>query len=144
MGFLVYQGHFQTLSQAAFAGARTSRPQVKMPRSFLTHRVYVKEEKKEASRLLFRSFFDSLYGLATESRSLRERLGNLCGSVPLWQNPYAKMKSDLVSGTLALRTIAVSPVDSGGGEPQQSYPALKRRTKFNRPYQDEETVKCLA
>ncbi len=25
-------------------------------------------------------------------------LRNLCGSVPLWQSPYAKMKSDLISG----------------------------------------------
>ncbi len=24
-------------------------------------------------------------------------LRNLCGSVPLWQSPYAKMKSDLAS-----------------------------------------------
>lgn len=42
-----------------------------------------------------RSVFNSLYGFATEPRRLREMLRNLCGSVPLWQSPYAKMKSDL-------------------------------------------------
>ena len=146
MGFLVYQGHFQTLRQVAFAGARTSRPQVKMPCSFLTHMAYVKEEKKEASRLLFserdarapnscvspvefrwRGVALLLAVRKAEDLSHKGCLSSWVQSVTVSQRPFGKSETNLTSGGIIAATLP------GVEPPRQAQPPLAGRRNCQMP-----------